>query len=137
METEELFDMRDSLHKFSVSSVTIRLAASPVVAFVNAWNSHTIPGRRGGIPDVLAARAYQISPLTPSQVPSVHEAVKLHESAMHPALQQLREKDFFHSYPSMEVIFSNILHGNGEIFQAAIVFFIILCLLFSELFALD
>ena len=149
METEELIDMRDSLHKFSVSWITIRLAASPVAAFVNAWNSHTIPGRRGGIPDVLAARAYQISLLTPSQVPSVHEAVQLHEStnrrltresmygvdplAMHPALQQLRERDFFHSYPSMEVIFSDILHGNGEIFQAAILFFITLCLRFSEL----
>ena len=41
MEAEELIDMRN---KFSVSWVTIRVIASPVAAFVSAWNSHTVPG---------------------------------------------------------------------------------------------
>ena len=69
MEAEELIDMRNDLHKFSVSWVTIHVVASPVVAFINAWNSHTIPGRSGGIPDILASRTCRIHGLSPSQVP--------------------------------------------------------------------
>lgn len=150
MEAEELIDMENSLHKFSVSWVTIRLIASPVATFVTAWNSHTIPGRNGGIPDTLAARAYRISPLPPSQVPSVNEAVDLHESTIghltrettygvdrslqrHPELQRLCERDFSTAIPSLEAMFSVVLHGNRQMMQAAILMFISLCASFSEL----
>jgi len=149
MEAEELIDMGNSLHKFSVFWVTIRLIASPVATFVTAWNSHTIPGRNGGIPDTLAARTCHISPLPPSQVPSVNEAVDLHESTIghlsrettygvdplegHPELQRLRERDFSAAFPSLEAMFSDVLHGNGQMMQAAIFMFISLCASFSEL----
>ena len=82
MKAEELIDMRNDLHKFSVSWVTIHVVASPVAAFINAWNSHTIPGRNGGIPDILASRTCRIHGLSPSEVPSVIEAVDLHESTV-------------------------------------------------------
>ena len=48
-------------------------------------------------------------------------------------LQQLRERDFSTSFPSMEAMFSNVLHSNGAMMQAAILMFISLCVRFSEL----
>ena len=146
MEAEEIIDMRSSLHKFAVSWVTIHLIESLVTAFVTAWNSHTIPG---SVPDTLADRTCRISPLSPSQIPSVHEAVTLHESTNgrltpestygidplegNQALKHLHERDFFCAFPSMEVFFSNNLHSNGKVFQRAILFFISLCTNFTAL----
>ena len=149
MEAVELIDMRNDLHKFSVLWVTIHVVASPVAAFINVWNSHTIPGRNGGIPDILASRTCRIHGLYPSQVPSVIETVDLHESTvgrltrestygvdplhMYPLLQRLRENDFSAAFPSMEDIFSDVVHGNGLILTEAIMTFISLSQRFSEL----
>ena len=149
MEMEELIDMRNEVHKFSVSWVTIRVIASPIAAFVSAWNSHTIPGQNGGIPGVLASRTRLIHAIPSSQVPSVLEAINLHETTTgrltrestygvdpldtHLQLKALRERDFFATFPSMAAIFSDVAHGNGEMFTEAITLFISLSLHFSEL----
>ena len=141
--------MRNDLHKLSVSWVTIHVVASPAATFVSAWNSHTIPGRNGGVPYILAARTRQISPIPQSQVPSVSEAVTLHEATggrltrestygvdplnMHPQLKALRERDFSAAFPSMEVVFSDVVHNNGMMLEQAIMMFISLSLCFSEL----
>ena len=147
MEAEELIDMQNEVHKFSVSWVTIRVIASPIAAFVSAWNSHTVPGRNGGIPDDLATRVRGIRPISSSQVPSLLEAVNLHETTtgrltresgvdpldMHLQLKILRERDFFATFTSMPAIFSDIAHGNGDMFAEAILMFTRLSLRFSEL----
>ena len=142
MEAEEIIDMQNSLHKFSVSWVTIHLLASPVAAFISAWNSHTIPGRNGGIPDMLPTRSCCISPLPLplplSHVPSVHEAVNLHESTigrltrestygvdpleLHPELQQLRERDFLNAFP-------DVLHNNDASSHFRFYIFTVFCVL--------
>ena len=99
----------------SVSWVTIRVIASPIAAFVSAWNSHTIPGQNGGIPGVLASRTCLIHAIPSSQVPSVLEAINLHETTTgrltrestygvdpldtHLQLKALRERDFFATFP--------------------------------------
>ncbi len=147
MEQTEVIDMRNDVHKFAVSWVTIRLISSPLHTFIQSWNCHTIPGRNGGIPNNLAVATRQIIPLQTSVVPSVVEAVNIHESngsrlthestfgfdpiGDYDGLQKLRERDFFARYPSMDIIFSDVLHSNGEMLVGAIQFFISL----SEHFA--
>ena len=149
MENEEVIDMRNANHKFAVSRVTIRVVLSPILAFIRAWNSHRIPGQNGGIPNVLAEVTSQISALNPSLVPFVSEAVCIHENSHcqltrestygtdsiqdFPGLQNLRERDFTAAFPSMEAIFSDILHNNGVLLRDAILFFISLSQCYSEL----
>ena len=144
-----MIDMQNPLHKFSVSWVTIHVVASPIQSFIRAWNCHRIPGQAGGIPNSLAQLTTQISALHPSNVPSVSDAVNLHESNRsrltrestfgldplqgYPHLQRLRERDFHSVYPSMELLFSDILHNQGTSFKEAILLFISLSLCFSEL----
>lgn len=110
MEEDEVIDMTDGITKFSVSWVTIRVVASPINQFVRSWNAHRIPGRSGGIPNVLARSTCRTTTLTSAQVPSVTAAVNLHEGsggrltresvygndpiAQYPGLCALRERDF-------------------------------------------
>ena len=77
---------------------------------------------------------------TPLQVPSVLDAVTLHETTigqltrestyrvdpvrMYPHLMALRERDFSTAFPSMEAIFSNVTHNNGMMLKEAITTFI-------------
>ena len=149
MEKNEIIDMRNATHKFAVSWVTIQVVELPIAAFVRAWNSHRIPGHAGGIPNALAEQSTQLTPVDPIQVPSVCDAVTLHEATHssltreltygmdpingHPHLQALRERDFFLAFPSMDALFTNILHSDGGLFSDAILSFISLSLRFSQL----
>ena len=121
MENEEIVDMRNPIYKFAVSWVTIRVVASPIASFIQAWNSHRIPGQAGGVPNALSEMTRQTNVLHVSQVPSVIEAVDLHEythgrltrESTHgqdpiqdfPSLQALRERDFSSVYPSVQAVF--------------------------------
>ena len=58
MENEEIIDLRNPTHKFAVSWMTIQVIAPP---FINAWNSHRIPGQAGGVPNYLADTTRQIN----------------------------------------------------------------------------
>ena len=152
MENEKIVDMRNPIHKFAVSWVTIRVVASPIASFIQAWNSHRIPGQAGGVPNALSEMTRQTNVLHVSQVPSVIEAVDLHEYTHgrltrestygldpiqdFPSLQALRERDFSSAYPSVQALFSDILHNHGAVFQEAILLFISLSLRFSELLPL-
>lgn len=149
MENEEVIDMRNETHKFCVSWVTIHVIESAIAAFVRAWNSHTIPCQAGGVPNMLAEMTRQITALNPLQVPSVQEAVALHETTHgcltrestygvdpideFPHLRALRERDFSLAFPSMDAIFSDVLHGDGIMFRDAVLVFISLSVRFSEL----
>ena len=129
--------------------MTIHVATSPVQSFIRAWNNHRIPGQAGGIPNSLVELTTQISALHPSSEPSVDDAVNLHESNRrqltrestlgldplqdYPHLQRLRERDFRSAYPSMELLFSDIMYNQGASFKDAILLFISLSLHFSEL----
>ena len=140
LEEDELIDMSNELHKFCVSWVTIQVIAPAVTTFVSSWNSHVIPGRNGGVPIDLANRAQQIGSVPSTQVPTVCEAVVLHEAAgghltrestygcdpiaENPQLQQLRKRDFFAAYSSMERIFSDVLHNRGMMLKEAIATYI-------------
>lgn len=135
MEAEEFIDMQNELHRFSVSWVTIRVIASLLTTFITAWNLHTIPSRNGGILDVLATTTCRIHALPPLQVPSVLDAVTLHDTIigqlthestygedplrMYPHLIALRESDFSTAFPLME-IFSNVTHNNSMMLKEVI-----------------
>ena len=56
MENREDVNMADEVCKFCVSWVTINVMASAVQSFIEAWNSHSIPGPNGGIPIILLLR---------------------------------------------------------------------------------
>lgn len=149
MEQEEVINMEDNIHKFAVSWVAIKLAWSPGATFIDAWNAHNIPGRSGGIPNMLAANTRQISALCLSHVPSTTQAIQLHETAGgqlsneytygvdpiagYPELQALRQRDFHARYPSMEEIFSDVLHNRGVMLREAILTFISISLGFADL----
>ena len=81
MEQEEIINLRDDTHKYSVSWVTIQVVSVPVVTFIRAWIVHRLPGRNGGVPSNLATTTCQIIALSSSEIPSVAQAVDLHETA--------------------------------------------------------
>lgn len=142
MEDAEIVDMRDDIHKFSVSWVCIKVISFPLRTFIESWNSHRIPGRNGGIPNNLATSTREILPLPDSSVPSVDEAVQIHESfksrltpettygrdplANYVQLQKIRERDFLAYCQPMDSIFTDVLHGNGQLLADAILCFIAL-----------
>ena len=111
MEFNGEIDMVDPIVKFCVSWTTITVIQPAVLTFVNAWNSHRIPGFRGGVPNVLASHTVQLTRLLPSAVPTTSNIVQLHQMQGgtlteehvfgtdpldgHPELQDLRERDFF------------------------------------------
>ena len=147
MESNGEIDMADPIVKFCVSWTTITVIQPAVLTFVNAWNSHTIPG--GGVPNVLASHTVQLTRLLPSAVPTTSNIVQLHQMQggtlteehvfgtdpldSHPELQDLRERDFFQMYPSMEVLFQDVLHSNGSIFRSAMHYFKSLTISFCSL----
>ena len=127
MEESQRIDMTDGITKFSVSWVTITVTASPIMDFIRAWNSHTIPGVRGGIIDVLARSNDRVTFIHPTNVPGVDSAIAAHVSqggqlapestmmygtdpvARYPGLQTLRDHDFRLMFPRfciMEFSFS-------------------------------
>lgn len=70
--------------KFCASWVTIRVMESGITQFIQAWNSHRIPGPQGGIPSVLSQQR-NIVTLSSAVVPSTAEIISLHESdGQHP-----------------------------------------------------
>lgn len=149
MEEAEYIDMRNNIHRFAVSWVGIQVAASPISTFVEAWNDHRIPGPQGGIPSIMASNTCQIQALPSVQVPSTSEAIQLHESARsqltrectfgtdpltgYHRLQALRQRDFYSRHPSMEAIFTDVLHNSGLMLQDAILTFIELSNSYSSL----
>ena len=48
-------------------------------------------------------------------------------------LQALQKRDFSLTFPSMDAIFSDVLHGDGIMFRDAVLVFISLSVHFSEL----
>ena len=150
MESNGDIDMGNEVTKFCVSCVSIMVISESVANFISAWNSHRIPGRNGGIPNVLARSASEATQLNPIDVPSTNEAVASHEESSgnrltrvscfgrdplseHPNLQKLRDRDFNCQYPDMQLIFQNIVHGNAHLFKSAIAYHIQLTHNFSSL----
>ena len=142
--------MEDKVTKFCVSHVTIMVMSNAIMDFISAWNSHRIPGRAGGIPNVLARTTNRLTALNPNLVPSTEAAVQHHEqnrsgrlSRMstfgcdplqgHTELAALRHRDFVTQFPQMECIFQEVLHGNSQNFKNAIFCFITLTNTFTSL----
>jgi len=135
-----IIDMSDDITKFCTSWVTIRVISEPVRLFVNAWNAHTLPGSRGGIPNVLARSSSHVGQIPHAQIPTKDNATRNYESygghlsrqvsygtdplAAYPGLQALRERDFTQVFSSMNEIFEDILHDDGDLLKQAILFFI-------------
>ena len=53
MEASSLINMQDETTKFCVSWTTIQVASVGLIRFIQAWNSHRIDGRNGGVPNHL------------------------------------------------------------------------------------
>ena len=147
MEGDDEIDMSNDTIKFCVSWTTINVIETATKTFISSWNEHRIPGNRGGIPNVLASRSSQVAHLR--VVPTTAEVIHLHcrqgrrltdEHGFgrdplegHQSLQQLRERDFFQRFPSMELVFQDVLHHGGNLCKDAVQFFIHLTISFSEL----
>ena len=78
MKNNEEIDMSDEI-KFCVSWVSINVVSHAIHTFVEAWNSHRIPGLNGGIPNVLSIQQSSVVHLHPTSVPSTARVVQLHE----------------------------------------------------------
>ena len=142
LENGEEIDMADEVSKFCVSWVTISVMSSAVHTFIEAWNSHCIPGPSGRVPNVLAAQTNRVVHLSSSSIPLSHEILQIREVArgsrsyIHPEassgrdpiqnhvqLSQLRKRDFSEVFPDMTIVFQDILHGNGLLFYSAMKLF--------------
>lgn len=140
MEGNDEINMMDEVVRFCVSWTTINVIGPAVINFISAWNSHRIPGIRGGIPNTLASHAPQTTHLASANVPSTSQATWLHQNqggrisdehtygrdplAGYEHLQQLRERDFCQMYPNTQEVFQNVVNGNGSRFKHAIKSFI-------------
>ena len=136
MESCGEIDMSNGVTKFCVSSVSIMVISKAVHNFVCSWNCHRIPGRNGGIPNVLAQNANRVTQLSPIYVPTIIDAISSYERDGnrltreacfgrdplhgHQNLQRLRDRDFIALYPNMETIFQGVLHGSPQMFKSAI-----------------
>ena len=80
MENAGDIDMTDNVVKFCVSWVTIKTLTPAIEAFVSAWNCHRIPGRNGGIPNMLARANNQVTPISRQNIPSLDQAISAHEN---------------------------------------------------------
>ena len=132
MENREEVNMADEVSKFCVSWVTISVMASAVYTFIEAWNSHCIPGPNGGVPNVLATRTNAAVRLMPESVPTTSQILQIYEVTRggrsyirpdasvgldplqnHAQLQEIRLQDFSQMFPDMSIVFQDVLHGNG------------------------
>ena len=150
MENREKLNMGNDVTRFCVSWVTIRVMQSGIERFVAAWNSHRIPGPEGGIPNELASRNSRVTQLNPSYILSTSDMVQFHEqqkSALsrdtaygsdpltgHPELQQLRERGLNLLFPDMDIVFQGVLHGDAQLFENCLCYFIHLTNSFASLF---
>ena len=149
MESRDEIDMTNDTVKFCVSWTVINVIKNAVHNFVLAWNAHRIPGIRGGIPNILASRAPQVSRISASLIPTTVEMVRIHQAGRgvltpehsfgrdpldgNEELQCLRDRDFHQHFPSMDVVFQSTLHSNGSLLRDAIRYFIHLTITFSQL----
>ena len=133
MESAGEINMGDRITRFCVSWTTINVVRSAANNFVAAWNEHRLPGRTGGIPNILGRRTNQTVKLNPALIPDTHSAVQLHEGsgcqltrespfgsdplAHHPRLSALRERDYMAKHPNLEDIMQSVLHGNPYPFK--------------------
>lgn len=137
MENNEDINMGDAVTKFCVSWVTIHVMQDAINTFIQSWNNHRIPGRRGGIPCNLASQANRICPLSLIAIPSTIDIVQLHEQDGnqlrrdatygsdplngYTQLQELRKRDLSMQFPDFRLIFQDILHNNGYLFRICII----------------
>ena len=149
MEASGEIDMSNEITKFCVSTVSIMVVSKAIEHFISSWNSHRIPGRNGGIPNVLARSSNRVTQLRPIDVPTTVEAVSSHEvdgSRLtrescfgcdplrgHENLQVLRDRDFSARYPDMHMIFQDVLHRSPQMFRSAIAYHIELTNSFTSL----
>lgn len=149
MEANGEKDMSNEVTRFCVSSVSIMVILRAVDHFISSWNCHRIPGRNGGIPNVLAQNANRVTRLSSFCVPTTVEAVSSHEvngnrltrescfgcDPLHgnENIQRLIDRDFRTRYHDMHMIFQEVIHGNPLTFRSAIAYYIELTNYFSSL----
>lgn len=73
MEGNDEIDTTDDVVKFCVSWTTINVITSATDKFVAAWNAHTIPGIRRGVPNALFGHAPQTTCLPTTVIPTTAE----------------------------------------------------------------
>ena len=128
MENNGEIDMGEETTKFCVSWITIWAMQGAVKDFIQAWNTHRIPGPQGGVPSFLAMYNSCTTLLPPGSVP---EIIELHEDThvpltqearygcdpldANPHLQELCEHNFLAAFPSSYQVFEDVLHGSGQL----------------------
>lgn len=139
MESAGELDLSNDKHKLSVSWVTNTVLSHPLSEFVQAWNHHRIAGSSGGIPVYLACNNSSLTHISSTAIPRTDQAINMFtrngghltpESTFgrdllvnYPHLQALRARDFNSRYPAMNLVFENVLHGDGALFKGCIQYF--------------
>ena len=134
------FDFDDAVIKFCVSWVTMYTCHEPLQQLVDSWNFHRIPGPNGCVPLENMLQSNRAVKIPEELVPTTEEAVRMYEErggnltrngnfgidplAMRSDLMESPEQLFYANLPTGQVIFSSIVHGDPELFERALRFFI-------------
>ena len=81
LKRDNCFDLLNDTHKFCVSSVAIGVSYPATVNLIEAPNTQLIPGRSGGVPNVMAQRTQAPAQPLAASVPSVKDAVQAFSAA--------------------------------------------------------
>ncbi|KXJ27882.1 hypothetical protein AC249_AIPGENE2896 [Exaiptasia diaphana] len=145
MVDDELLDINDDITKFAISWVAMRVCLVGCVQVIDAWNSHSVPGK--GEPKQLQKSKDNTKTISPSQLPTTEEAVQMYEEQggaltywpefgedplTTEELQQERENNFHKSFHNFDVIFHRLAIGESSLFQNAVILFRDLTIQFAE-----
>ena len=139
LDDQHVVNMENDIERFCVSIVLRRICMVGLKRMVAAWNSHTIPRR--GIPNVLQIQNNRTTPIVPSDVPTVADAVSAYREQggritdpsdfgedpliCSIALSQQREWEWSaRCGMTSEDIYTEVMCGNSQALQEAILKFI-------------
>ena len=78
------FDLDDPIFKYCLSRITLFVSFDAVKHFINSWNRHRIPGRRGGRLGCVLLECMISTSRTAHPpfflIPTVFESVEMYES---------------------------------------------------------
>ena len=139
MDDQHVINMESDTERSCISNVLRRICMVGLKRMIDAWNSHTIPKK--GVPNVLQVQNNRTTAISPSDVPSVVDAVSAYREqggritdpsdfgqdplSSDTALSQLREQEWStRCGVTVEDIYTEVMCGNVQALQDAIIKFI-------------
>lgn len=139
MDDQHVVNMESDTERSCISNILRRVCMVGLRRMVDAWNSHTIPKK--GIPNALQMQNSRTTPISPSDVPLVVDAVSAYREqggritdpsdfgqdplSSDITLSQLREQEWStRCGVTVEDIYTEVMCGNTQPLRDAIVKFI-------------